>query len=265
MSTAATPRSAVGSRRVEHCMGTVFSIDIRDPGEWTSAIDSVVAWLHHVDAVFSTYRPDSDVCRLRRGELTLDEADPLAAEVFAECARMQARTDGYFTSRWDGSIDPTGLVKGWAVERASARLRSLGSRNHAVNGGGDIQLRGEFAPGRPWQVGISDPSRPRSVLATVQGNDFAVATSGTAERGAHIRNPYTGRAAVGLLSVTVVGPSLVEADVFATAAFAMGEGAVDWLERQPGYEGLVVSAAGRARPTSGWPRPGREALLAERQ
>lgn len=241
---------------VEHCMGTVFSIDIRDPGEWSAAIADVVAWLHRVDATFSTYQATSDISRIRRGELRVTEADPMVADVLELCALAQHETGGFFTPLPDGRIDPTGLVKGWAIERASALLHSAGSTNHAVSGGGDMQLAGEAVPGRPWQVGIVNPRDPTEVLATVGGADCAVATSGVGERGAHIVNPFTGRAVdTGLLSATVVGPRLTQADAYATGAFVMGKAGVGWVESLPGHEALLVDEAGRQLRTTGWPQP----------
>ena len=232
----------------------MFTIDIRDAGHWDAAIADAVGWLHSVDGVFSTYRSDSDICRIRRGELTVVAADSRVAEVLELCADVQRATDGFFTPLLHGELDPTGLVKGWAIQGASVILRAHGSRNHAVNGGGDMQLAGERAPGEPWRIGISDPFNPQRVLTTVTGRDIAIATSGVAERGAHIVNPFTGRPALELASVTVVGASLTYVDAFATAAFAMGGGAVSWLQAEPGYEGLVVDSCGTASATTGLPR-----------
>lgn len=228
---------------VEHCMGTVFSIDVRDPGDWTAPIADVVTWLHHVDALFSTFRPDSDVSRIGRGELTVADADPLVAEVFGLGAQLEAETGGYFTVRWRGTPDPTGLVKGWAIERASELLRGHGSHHHAVNGGGDVQVAGEAAPGKPWRIGVGDPADRQRILTVVTGRDFAVATSGTAERGTHIIDPATGTPAADLTAVTVTGPSLTRADAYATAAFAMGHRVFGWRPRD--HRVFVVSGDDR--------------------
>jgi len=225
---------------VEHCMGTVCTIDIRDPGRWDEPIAEAVAWLHHVDAVFSTYRPDSELSRIHRGELTVAAADPAVSEVLELCALIEEETGGYFTARWGNRIDPTGVVKGWAVQRAGELLRVHGSHNHAINGGGDVWLAGEAAPGQPWRVGIADPHTPGAIRATVAGRDFAVATSGTAERGAHIVNPFTGRPATDLAAVTVTGPDLTRADAYATAAVAMGSQAFGWVAELTGYHALLV-------------------------
>lgn len=239
---------------VEHCMGTVFTIDVRDPGEWEDAIAECVAWLHRVDSVFSTYRADSDVSRIRRGELTVADADPDVAEVAGLCEWARVATCGYFSAQWRGGFDPTGLVKGWAVQRAGEVLREHGSRNHAINGGGDMRLAGQAAADRPWRVGISDPLRPGRIMTVVSGTDTAVATSGAAERGSHIVNPLTGAPAAELAAVTVTGPSLTTVDAYATAAVAMGPDALAWLEERPGHEALVVTATGETGRTSGFGR-----------
>lgn len=237
---------------VEHCMGTVFTIDIRDPGDWTEAIAEVVGWLHQVDTVFSTYQAGSDISRIRRRELRAVDAHPDVLTVLELCARVQTVTDGYFSAMPGGKLDPTGLVKGWAIERASEFLRSRGSANHAVNGGGDLQLAGESAPGHPWRVGIEDPLDRSRILTVVSGRNCAVATSGTAARGAHILDPFTGRAATGYASATVVGPSLTYADAYATAAFVMGDRAVNWADTVDGYELLLVGNDGTLTATANW-------------
>jgi thiamine biosynthesis lipoprotein len=236
-------------------MGTVFTIDIRDPGHWAPAVEEVVNWLHHVDVVFSTYQETSDISRIRRGELTVEGADPEVGPVLELCAQLETETDGRFSAHYDGTLDPTGLVKGWAIERASALLRTRGSANHAVNGGGDIQIAGEAGPAAPWVIGISDPFDRARVLTTVSGKDFAIATSGTGERGRHILDPLTGRAARELASVTITGRHLTRVDAYATAAVAMGPSALGWIAQHAGHEGLVVTADHRIMATAGFHRP----------
>jgi thiamine biosynthesis lipoprotein len=230
-------------------MGTVFSLDIRTPGIDPAALDRAVAWLHGADATFSTYRADSPVSRLRRGEVAVDDCPPEVGHVLAWCARLQDETGGYFSAYPDGRLDPSGFVKGWAVERVSTLLGEAGSRSHCVNGGGDVQCVGDAGDGRPWRVGIADPHRPGELIATVAGTGLAVATSGTAERGGHVLDPHTGRPATGLAAVTVVGPHLTEADAYATAAFARGLGARSWLATLTGYSALVVTADGAVQAT----------------
>jgi thiamine biosynthesis lipoprotein len=244
----ATPRTV----HVEHCMGTVFSIDIRDAGEWSAALACVAEWLHRVDATFSTYRADSPVSRLGRDDIALADCPPEVAEVLAACTTVTKETDGYFTAYPGGRLDPSGYVKGWAIERASTLLREHGSMNHAVNGGGDTQCAGERAPGQPWRIGLSHPLRPGQLTAIVELVDGAIATSGTSERGAHVINPKTGLAATDLASISVVGTSLTLVDAYATAGLAMGLGSLAWLSARDGYEALLVTPDGRARRTPGF-------------
>ena len=146
-------------------------------------------------------------------------------------------------------------MKGWAVERAAAILSAAGSANHLVNGGGDVQCVGGL-PGTtpaPWRVGIADPFTRGRLAVVVEAVDCGVATSGTAERGAHIANPRTGGPAEGLASITVTGPSLALADACATAAFAMGPDlARDWAESLDGYEAYAITGTGGTWQTSGF-------------
>ena len=174
----------LAQRHVEPCMGTVFSIDVRSPGVGPTVIEDVVRWLHQVDRTFSTYRADSEISRLARGELQLSDCGPDVRAVIARCRTLADETDGYFSAWATGSLDPSGYVKGWAIERASEMLIAAGSANHCVNGGGDVQCAGRAEPGRPWQVGIADPLRPGELAGVFSGDAIAVATSGTAERGA---------------------------------------------------------------------------------
>ena len=131
-------------------------------------------------------------------------------------------------------------------------LTAAGSAEHSVNGGGDIQCVGDHGPGGLWRVGIADPLRPGSIALVVTGRDFAVATSGVAERGPHIIDPHTGQPATGLASITVTGAGLAAADAYATAAFAMGPAARDWVESLDGYEAFAITPAGTAWQTSGF-------------
>ncbi|MFD5519440.1 FAD:protein FMN transferase [Streptomyces sp. NPDC127066] len=245
-------------RHAEEVMGTVFSFDVRggEPEAVRAALEEAITQLHRVDAVFSTYREDSQISRLVRGELTVEECDPEVAEVLDLGAEAERASDGWFSTRYEGQLDPTGIVKGWAAERAALGLAAAGASGVSVNGGGDVQLCGVPGPHRPWRVGVSDPLRPGSLAAVVSAagvDRLAVATSGTAERGAHIVDPRTGRSAVtDLVAVTVVGPRLTWADAWATAAFAMGSRAgLDWLESLPDVEALLITAGNEVRCTGG--------------
>lgn len=241
--------------RLEHVMGMPVGIDVCDAHVPDEAFDAAFAWLRRVDGVFSTYRDESDVSRLNRGELAVADADPELRVVLERCAELRAETDGYFDSAaTDGTVDPSGLVKGWAVERSARLLEAVGARNYCVNAGGDVQLAGRPEPGGGWRVGIRHPRERGSVAAVLELAAGAVATSGAYERGAHIRDPHTGRAPEGVLSVTVVGPDLGTTDAYATAAFAMGEAGAAWLAARPGYAGMVILADDRVLSTPGLER-----------
>jgi FAD:protein FMN transferase len=250
-------------------MGTVVSFDVPAAARHDGSLDAAVRWLHWVDRVFSPYRPDSDATLLADGAVTVDGCAPEMAEVIQACAFVAELSGGYFTSAPWGRFDPSGYVKGWAVERAAAILTAAGSVSHLVNGGGDVQcvggrLEGAASsggaagaaagfPAPPWRIGIADPFRPGRLALVVAATDCAVATSGTAERGAHIVNPRTGRPAAGLASLTVAGPSLALADACATAAFAMGPAlARDWLECLDGYQAYAITEAGGTWQTAGF-------------
>jgi thiamine biosynthesis lipoprotein len=246
----AAPREAWPERqlRVEHVMGTVVSIDVREPFVPADALDAAVAWFHDVDRRFSPYKPDSEVSRLVRGELALEDAAPDVRAMVTLADAVRDRTGGAFDARRhrpDGAPDPTGVVKGWSVDEAVALLRLAGARNLQVNAGGDLLAIGEATPGEPWRIGIRHPDDPGRVAAVLRIRDLAVATSGLYERGAHIVDPRTGGVPAGLRSMTVVGPTLALADAYATATFVMAEEGAAWVARQPGYAAIAITAADR--------------------
>jgi thiamine biosynthesis lipoprotein len=225
-------------------MGTVFSIDVRTPGFDGAVFADVVALLHDIDARFSTFRADSEVSRVASGALGRADCSPDVGWVLHRCAELEVETAGYFSAYANGELDPSGLVKGWAIETVSDLLVDAGSTSHCVNGGGDVQCVGEAAPGVPWRVGVAHPLRRGELATMIEGVDVAVATSGSAERGAHVVDPHTGRAPATLASVTVVGKHLADVDAYATAAFAMDAGARDWLQGLDGFDGFGVLVDG---------------------
>lgn len=256
-------------RHAESVMGTVVSFDVPASAVADGSLESAIRWLHRADRVFSPYRPDSDVSRLGRAEITVGECAPEVAGVLAACEELREASGGYFTSSPGGRLDPSGYVKGWATERAASILTRAGSASHLVNGGGDVQCVGGRSRDQPWRVGVASPLAslasgsgvrepspglaPGRLAFVVAGRDFAVATSGSAERGAHIVDPLAGRPASGLASVTVCGPSLARADAYATAAFAMGlDLARAWAESLDGYEARAILPGGGTWQTSGF-------------
>ena len=228
-------------------MGIPIGIDVRDPQPVDT--EPAFAWLHEVDAIFSTYREDSEISRLDRGELLLGDCRPEVDEVLSECMRLERLTGGAFSARPAGRLDPSGYVKGWAVARASEVLERAGARDFCINAGGDVITRGG-----PWRVGIRHPVERDRLAAVLTVADLAVATSGEYERGAHILDPHTGEPPTELLSVTIVGPDLALADAYATAAFAMGPNGPEWTATLAGYDAMCVTGDHRVLSTPGFAR-----------
>jgi FAD:protein FMN transferase len=214
-----------------------------DGGGGGGAPDAAFAWLEWVDATFSTYRRDSEVSRIGRGELEPAEAHPHVRAVIASCAELREATRGYFDAGEGAAFDPSGLVKGWAVDHALDRLDGPA----CINAGGDVLVRGG-----PWRVGIRHPRRRRRLAGVVALTDAAIATSGGYERGGHIRDPRTGRPARGVLSVSVIGPRLATADAYATAAFAMGAAGPAWTTGLDGHDAMTILPGGRVLSTPGF-------------
>jgi thiamine biosynthesis lipoprotein len=250
-----------GIRRVEFVMGMPVVVDVRDEHASDGDLDELFGWLRRVDETFSTYKTGSQLSRLNRGELTLAAADADVQTVLARCEELREETNGFFDARFDGgALDPSGLVKGWSVDRGAAILDARGFVNYAVNAGGDIRLRGGAVPDLVWRVGIQHPLVREGVAAVVEGDDLAVATSGEYARGQHVLDPHTRDPPRGVLSVTITGPDLATADAYATAAFAMGaDRAPHWTARLRGYEAMTILADGRVLSTPGFPRAGAEA------
>lgn len=233
-------------------MGTIVTLDVRDTGVARHALDEAFVELQRIDGLFSTYRPSSEVCRIDRGELDREAASPDVRSVLDLCERYQRDTGGWFSAWIGGRLDPSGLVKSWAMDRACAILERHGARNYFVDVGGDVAARGHSGAGQPWRVGIRHPIERSRVVRVVLATDLAVATSGTYERGAHVVDPATGRPAAEVLSITVAGSDIVEADVHATAALAMGRRGLELIERLPGYEAYAIFPDLRASWTSGF-------------
>lgn len=243
MTVAAEPRGVI---RVEHIMGMPIVVDVRDVDD-AAALEPLFEWFVYVDETFSTYIDGSEINRLDRGELAHEDADEDVRGILARCEELHAETGGFFDARAAGNgLDPSGLVKGWSVDRAAELADELGWRNYAINAGGDMRLRGGDLPAPLWRVGIQHPERRDRIAAVVMGDDLGVATSGAYARGEHVVDPHTGRPPAGVLSVTVTGPDLATADAYATAAFAMGLTGPAWTARLRGYEALTLLADGRS-------------------
>ena len=254
MSTAAAAGRPL-QRYVEHVMGMPVSLALRGrhaaTEEGRAAWAAVMAELAEVDRVFSTYRADSVISRLDRGELDLVHCPPEVAEVLALGERAARESDGAFSTSLPvpgdpagrRRLDPSGVVKGWAAERAARHLARLDATDFCLSAGGDITCRAD-PRSAPWRIGVEDPRDASRVVAVVPIRTGAVATSGTAHRGAHLVDARTGLAPADVASVTVIGPSLTWADIDATAAYAQGGRAAAWLRDRPVDSAVVVAPDG---------------------
>jgi len=240
--------NAQAVRRVEHVMGMPISLalrgrhagDARGDAAWAAAL----AVLREADRVFSTYRAESVISRLGRGEIGLADCPPEVAEVLAIGVAAEQAAGGAFAMLRGGVLDPSAVVKGWAAERAAAPLADLPDTDFCLSAGGDLTCHTADPAAAAWRIGVEDPRDPSRLVAVVPLRSGAVATSGVAHRGAHIVDARTGRAPTGLLSVTVIGTSLTTVDVDATAAFALGTDGERWLAARGHRAMFVVRADG---------------------
>ncbi len=233
-------------------MGMPVTIEIVSGTD--AALDAVFEYFTAIDARFSTYKPQSEIMKINRGELKKNEYSEEMKEIFNLAERTEKDTNGYFSIiRPDGVIDPSGIVKGWAIWNAATLVERMGYENYFIDVGGDIQSKGIDAEGRAWTIGIRNPFDSKEIIKAICPQGRGVATSGTAARGQHIYDPHKPERAIeDIVSITVIGPDVYEADRFATAAFAMGENGILFIEQLPGFEGYQINANAVATMTSGF-------------
>jgi FAD:protein FMN transferase len=240
-------------RETRILMGMPITVDVGTAAE-EALVDEVFAYFEDVDRRFSTYRTDSEIAAINRGDVPVSDYSPGMRDVLALAEQTKRETNGFFDIRKpDGSIDPSGVVKGWAIRNAADIVRRAGVRDFFIEAGGDVQSSGKSPSGMGWSVGIRNPFEADEIIKVVYPRGRGVATSGTYVRGQHIYNPHdTDHAVADIVSLTVIGADVLEADRFATAAFAMGKGGIYFVEQTLGLEGYVVDVNGRATPTSGF-------------
>jgi thiamine biosynthesis lipoprotein len=235
-------------------MGMPVTVEVVDIQTSMSDIDSVFDYFKYVNDVFSVHKHDSEISCINRGEITPQSWSADMKEIFALAEDTRRVTGGYFDAlRPDGLYDPSGIVKGWAIERAKKLLQARGLKHFCIEAGGDIALSGSNSSGAKWIVGIRNPFKLETIMKTIYGTDCGVATSGNYLRGNHVYNPKTKKhASEEVVSVTVIGPNVYEADRFATAAYAMGREGISFIEKMNGFEGYMIDNKGIATFTSGF-------------
>jgi thiamine biosynthesis lipoprotein len=240
-------------RETRTLMGMPITVEV--VGAYNEPIlDAVFAYFEGVDRRFSTYRDDSEIQAINRRCLVESNYSDEMREVLALADQTKRETYGFFNIRkMDGSLDPSGIVKGWAICNAAKIIARNGALHYFIEAGGDIQSSGRNTSGKDWSVGIRDPFNTEQIIKVIYPRDRGVATSGTYIRGQHIYNPHMpDRPIIDIVSLTVIGPDVLEADRIATGAFAMGKAGIFFIEEIPGLEGYVVDSTGRATLTSGF-------------
>jgi thiamine biosynthesis lipoprotein len=232
-------------------MGMPITIEVAEPSVTQEDLEQLFAYFVSVDERFSTYKETSEISRINRGEILPSQYSADMQTILALSEQTRQETQGYFDIQHQGSIDPSGIVKGWAIQQAVRLLYTRGFRNFYIDAGGDIQIAGK-KNGQPWKVGIRNPFNRAEYVKILSLSDQGVATSGTAIRGQHIYNPHHPDTPIlDVISITVIGPNVLEADRFATAAFAMGAKGIEFIAQLAGFEGYMIDAQAKAIFTRG--------------
>ena len=230
-----------------------ITVEIRNKSADEEAFEMIFAYFRYVDEKFSTYKETSEVMRMNRGEITKDECTEDMKTVLALSEETKKDSNGYFDIMQRGICDPSGLVKGWAINNAAILLDQRGFSDFFIDVGGDIQTRSAEDTPQYWSIGIKNPLNTEEIIKVVYLKNEGIATSGTSARGQHIYNPKAEAAPINdIKSITVIGPNVYEADRFATAAFAMGKQGIAFIETLPGLEGYMVQSDGTALLSSGF-------------
>jgi FAD:protein FMN transferase len=234
-------------------MGMPITVELVDPHATPLDLEDVFEYFNSVDRRFSVFKDDSEISRFNQGVIREGGLSQDLKTIFSLCEKTKQETEGYFDA-WNGKIfNPSGVVKGWAIWNAAGILEKKGFHDFCMEAGGDIQIRGENAQGRPWSVGIRNPFNIHEVVKVVYLEKQGIATSGTYIRGQHIYNPKRRDEPItDIVSLTVIGPDVFEADRFATPAFAMGRKGVEFIEGLEGFEGYMIDKNGVATMTSGF-------------
>jgi len=236
-------------------MGMPVILEVIDSWVTGKTFDEVFAYFEYVDRKFSTYKDESEISLINRQEITVEQSSEDMQAIFMLAEQTRQETDGYFDIGRNGKYDPSGIVKGWAIYNAAEILRQAGFKNYYVDAGGDIQVSGKNDEGQDWRVGIQSPFNPKEIVKVVSLQDCGMATSGTYVRGQHIYDPKDSEQPITeIVSLTVIGPDIYEADRFATAAFAMGSAGIYFIENLKGFEGYMIDPKGLATYTSGFER-----------
>lgn len=222
-------------------MGMPITIEVIDSTATSAILDTVFGYFKEVDEQFSPYKETSELSQINAGLEKASWSSEMR-EVLDLCQETSKLTDGYFNIKKDNKIDPSGLVKGWSIYNASKLLDQHNIANYYIEAGGDIQVSGDFKEkNKGWKVGIRNPFQIDEIIKVVTLRNLGIATSGSYIRGQHIYNPLDHNAEItNIVSLSVIGPNVYEADRFATAAFAMGLKGINFINSLDGFEGYMI-------------------------
>jgi len=243
-------------KQTRDLMGMTITVEIADDFAKESEIDMVFAYFESVEKRFSVFKDDSEITLINKGKINQSQYSEDMKAVFALAEKTKKETNGYFDIVTPGGkYNPSGLVKGWAIHNASFLLLEKGFKNFYIEAGGDIQVYGINGQGTKWSVGIQNPFDPSQIVKVIRLKDMGIATSGSYRRGQHIYDPHnTNEPLAEIVSVSVIGPNVYEADRFATAVFAMGAKGINFIENLRGFEGYMIDKDGMAIQTSDFVR-----------
>lgn len=235
-------------------MGMTVTVEIVDAGTTSEDLAIAFNYFDYVDQKFSPFKPESEVSQINRGKLSPKDYSHDMVEILRLAEKTKKASSGYFDISRNGKIDPSGIVKGWAINNAAKLLKKSGFKNFFVDAGGDVQVSGRSSFKKPWTIGIENPFVKNQIIKVISVKTEGVATSGTYLRGQHIYNPFSHKKITDIVCLTVIGPNIYEADRFATAAFAMGRPGINFIESLPNFEGYLIDRHQQATFTSGFPK-----------
>jgi FAD:protein FMN transferase len=233
-------------------MGMPVTIDVSDKNATDEDINEVFAYFHYIDNTFSTFKKDSEISQINRGEIKEKDFSGEVKKIFRLSENTKTETYGYFDISLNGKIDPSGIVKGYAISGGAKILIKKGFHNFFVEIAGDIQANGKNSKNNKWSLGIQNPFNTKEIIKVVYLSDKGIASSGNYQRGEHIYNPISKKSAKEVAGITVIANDIFDADRFATAAFAMGKNGINFLESLKNVEGYMVTKAKMAIMTSGF-------------
>lgn len=233
-------------------MGMPVCIEIVDKVVKAKDIEEVFNYFKFIDDTFSTFKKDSDIEKINRGELKIEDASKITKKILLLCKQTKRKTNGYFNININGKLDPSGLVKGYAIWEGAKKLHKKGYKNFYVEIAGDIQLFGKNNKNLSWKIGIENPFNRKEIVKVVYLTNKGIATSGSYINKDHIYDPILKKIAKDVMSITVIGPNVYEADRFVTASYAMGQKGIQFIENLNSFEGYMITNEGKAIYTSGF-------------